>query len=838
MADDGYVAWHQAKLWKLLPAIYRTLDQAPKAGPLLEIVDRIGGEFATLRRGVDRLWANQSIETCDDWVIPYIGDLLATRLVSCLDARAQRVDVAKTIYYRRRSGTLGLLEELAADIAGRDARAVEFFRRLGRTRHQFDPQIGNVFATGASAWTPNTIYAPGTIVANGLNAYVCVAGGTSAPSGGPTGAGNAIIDGGVTWNFQETLGALVPAVIQGLAGSNSRTPAGGFADLRNAFAAESSVGAFDEYAHTADLRRGVQSAGWHNIPHLGVFIWWLYAYPIRAATPVSNGADPPCFSFDPSGRTIPLFAQSSRSGANKASSFGEDWIEPDAWALPVPVSETLWITYPDQLYPNSFAVDFGGGTTPAPLPRTDVRIHPERGVLSYVGAPPLGAPVVSYHSGFSSPIGAGGFDERVLETIDQPATVATVNGGGGLDAALAAVTGSGTVEIADTLTYPGLAAPFNLPAPPAPSTPGVVQVRARNEERPLIRWAGGGASWTIVGAGGSLILQGLWLQGADVVLTGAFETVQLRLMTLDPGTEGLGGALFDTAIDAMPLAPTTLWIEGTVQNLVLERCVTGPIRTRNGGAVEQLTATDSIIQAIATHALTPAAPIFDPVALAEAWKAALADEGKSGVDPVSEALVAAMPQATKDALNAYVLGTAPDATLVADMAALLAGQDREAMEGAYPLALADLALGGSSGEASLARCTVLGRSAVHRLSASECILDDITTVEDTQQGCVRFSAYANGSIVHAPYRSVTVSPRGPLFRTRRFGDPNYARLYRLADAAIINPQTGDSILGGAQNESEMGAFKLEDISLIKRGLALKYEEYAPLGIYPVWIDAD
>ena len=39
--------------------------------------------------------------------IPYIGDLLATRLVSCLDARAQRLDVAKTIYYRRRAGTLG-----------------------------------------------------------------------------------------------------------------------------------------------------------------------------------------------------------------------------------------------------------------------------------------------------------------------------------------------------------------------------------------------------------------------------------------------------------------------------------------------------------------------------------------------------------------------------------------------------------------------------------------------------------------------------------------------------------------------------------------------------------
>ena len=134
-------SWYQSKLWQLLPAVYRAQDATATGapGPLQELLNRIGAQTATLRRSIDRLWENQSIETCDDWVIPYIGDLLATRLVSCLDARAQRLDVAKTIYYRRRAGTLGLLEELVADIAGRDARAVEFFRRLGRTRHQFDP---------------------------------------------------------------------------------------------------------------------------------------------------------------------------------------------------------------------------------------------------------------------------------------------------------------------------------------------------------------------------------------------------------------------------------------------------------------------------------------------------------------------------------------------------------------------------------------------------------------------------------------------------------------------------------------------------------------------------
>ena len=39
--------------------------------------------------------------------------------------------------------------------------------------------------------------------------------------------------------------SLAPAVIEGLAGANSRSPAGGFADLRNAYAAANTNSAFD-----------------------------------------------------------------------------------------------------------------------------------------------------------------------------------------------------------------------------------------------------------------------------------------------------------------------------------------------------------------------------------------------------------------------------------------------------------------------------------------------------------------------------------------------------------------------------------------------------------------
>lgn len=745
MVDDGYVAWYQARLWQLLPAVYRSMDggTATVPGPLQELLNRIGAETATIRRSIDRLWENQSIETCDDWVVPYIGDLLATRLVSCLDARAQRLDVAKTIYYRRRAGTLGVLEELAADIAGRDARAVEFFRRLGRTRHQFDPPIGNAFAAAAKAWAHTTTYTPGQIVSHGANAYRCVTGGISAASGGPTGTGSNIADGSAAWAFVDPVGSLVPAVIEGLAGANSRTPAGGFADLRSVYAAANTNGPFDEFSHTADLRRGAQSSGWYNISHLGVFIWWLQSFPIVAATPVSNGKSPPCFSFDPSGRQTQLFAPSSRTSAN----FGEDWVSPDEWQLPVAVRELLWDDYPDQLYPGAFWVGLGGGPSPSVQPRDSVRIHPDHGLFSFVAPPPVGEILTQYHFGFMSRIGAGGFPAALLEPIVQPTAVTAVSGGSGLASALSAVAADATVQITDSRTYAGPTAPLTLPEK-------TLVVTVTDKQRPVVRWKGGGASWTITGTGGSLVLQGMWLQGADIVLAGKFTTVSLRFVTLDPGSSDIGGAPIGTAIDGTPLAPVHLWVEASIGTLSLQRCITGPIRTRNGGAIEQMTATDSIIQAIATPA---------------------------GGD--------------------YALQT-------------------------------------EIGTISLARCTVLGRAAVHRLEASECILDDVAIAEDTQHGCVRFTAYAQGSALHAPYRSVMVPPAGPLFVSRRFGEAHYARLRRLADAAIVAPQTGDTILGGAQNGSEMGAFTGEQVTLKKRGLTIKFEEYAPLGVYPVWIDAD
>ncbi len=147
----------------------------------------------------------------------------------------------------------------------------------------------------------------------------------------------------------------------------------------------------------------------------------------------------------------------------------------------------------------------------------------------------------------------------------------------------------------------------------------------------------------------------------------------------------------------------------------------------------------------------------------------------------------------------------------------------------------DSALALSDGKVALSRCTLLGSAYVHRLSASECILNDIVLVDDVQHGCVRFSTWAVGSVLPRQYESVSIAPKSPLFTSERFGDPGYAQLLSNADTAIVSGATGATISAGAQDGSEMGAFAREKNPIKERSLLIKYEEFMPLGLTPVVI---
>ena len=140
-AQDGFERYYAEKLWEWIPSVYRHEDGLANPPHVLRgLVELLARQAAIARRGSDRLWEDQYIQTCDDWAIPYLGKLLGTRLVGSLNRRGRRADVAKTIFYRRRKGTPVVMEALIQDITGWEGRVVESFKRLARARHRLDPQ--------------------------------------------------------------------------------------------------------------------------------------------------------------------------------------------------------------------------------------------------------------------------------------------------------------------------------------------------------------------------------------------------------------------------------------------------------------------------------------------------------------------------------------------------------------------------------------------------------------------------------------------------------------------------------------------------------------------------
>jgi len=246
-------------LYRLLPDLYQLRD-AEQGYPLRAFLEIISEQVDILHRNIGGLWDDFFIETCDRWVIPYIGELVANNLLHDSEnlttpdtatdlfgdllgpdlrppiAVRIRADVAKTIYYRRRKGTAPMLEELARDITGWGARVVEFFELLEWNQHLSHLRL----------------------------------------------------------HSHET------------------------AELRNVDVVDRLDGPFDQLSHSADVRPIGQTEGWHNIRNVGFFLWRLKSYsledvPARQVDP-PGVPDPWRFHFCPLGHPAPLFSYWRRKG--------------------------------------------------------------------------------------------------------------------------------------------------------------------------------------------------------------------------------------------------------------------------------------------------------------------------------------------------------------------------------------------------------------------------------------------------------------------------------------------------------------------------------------------
>lgn len=748
IARDGYSEYFTEKLWEWVPAIHRELDATDGGDALRALIRAIATQAAKVKRSQDRLWDDMFVELADDWAVPYIAELVATRLVSSLNPRGRRADVAKTIYYRRRKGTLPVLEQLIADLTAWDGRVIEQFRRLARMRHGLDG----------------------------------------------------------------------PARVGRLTG----TPEGGWADLRHVRGARLAGDPFDEFHYTPETRRPAGRLGLRGIATLGVYVYPLHSVefrgvqPVRLNTPVGAFQG---FTFDPSGRDVPLFAVTGPSRDWSAWRTAEEWSLPrqidcrllDEVAYRIGDAEIAWIlngapipnpadrlsaadnlrTIANQRFlsrevlprllrglpqgatlgsagvltgiltraleddcgsaallpdangqssvgPPAMQVGFlsslplprdvtragdlssWGVAVASALPGVQLHIDPARGrfVLDPAGQP-VGDARVRYRVGMAIPAGSGASGREINPAL---ATVSWQDGN-----STAGTPANGIAQLEDSATYP---------TPPDQPALHDCTIRAAEGHRPYLRLTN---PWrlTASGTGRALRLDGLWVGGAagtDVHLDGDFDLVTLRYCTLDPGgTDALGNGL----------APCRLVIHGLIEHLHLERCILPAIELATVAAeLRQLSLVDCVI----------------------------------------------------DATQPGVPGIAAPRSVV-----------------------------------SLTRCTVIGSSLaaialdVERLDATDSIIAAMADVTNLQEGCFRFSARGPGSRVPRPFASAEVLELPGLFASRRFGDPHYASL---------SPRAPEGLTHGSEEGGEMGVGCSLRNPVKAASLRTKLDEYLPFGRLP------
>ena len=135
------------RLYDLIPSIYRQRD-ADQGYPLQALLQVIAEQVNIVESDLDQLYDNWFIETCQPWVIPYIGNLVGFQPISegvDADPNSAESQLRQKYVFARagresrrhapRKGTMAVLEALPMETAGWSARIVPFYRRLRTTQH-------------------------------------------------------------------------------------------------------------------------------------------------------------------------------------------------------------------------------------------------------------------------------------------------------------------------------------------------------------------------------------------------------------------------------------------------------------------------------------------------------------------------------------------------------------------------------------------------------------------------------------------------------------------------------------------------------------------------------
>lgn len=563
------------RLYKLLPTVLRTRD-AERGYPLRAVLQVISEQVNLLEADIAQLYENWFIETCRDWVVPYIGDLVGyTPLydtggtVSLQDTQdtpapagerilIARREVANTVRMRRRKGTLAVLEELSLAVAGRPARAVELYRLL--------------------SFTQNIDYLH--------------------------------LDRGRT------------------------------VDLRDGDALENLGSPFEETAHTVDIRsiNARHFPERYNIPDIGVFVWRLKTYSVTQAPAYCLEEESEnCYLFSVLGNDTPLYNRVSSSGPTPGKSSFPVPISrrdlqgcktggpPRSTACGLPCyygrdkSFQIWVGPAEKRVDVSESYEI----VPADLSEWTYRPQPMQiavdPVLGRIAFPPVHfhrQPVwVTYNYAFSSDIGGGEYDRA----LSQPSsfTLYLVGEGEELTRINDALTkwydeapANAVIEITDSGTY---VEPINIDLKGGQS----LQLRAAGRKRPVIRVLNRQTSLPDdlsvsgeqnAGTGNKdcwFTLDGILVTGGGVRVQGSVSGVTIRHSTLVPGR-----GLYRDCRPASPME-AGLELDDAPRCVQIEHSIIGAIQVNRDEVTEDpclIRISDSIVDATKVNRIAIGAP--------------------------------------------------------------------------------------------------------------------------------------------------------------------------------------------------------------------------------------
>ncbi|MGY3149407.1 hypothetical protein ACVWYQ_006406 [Bradyrhizobium sp. USDA 3397] len=698
-------------LYQLLPAIHRLRD-AEQGGALRDLIAVFAEQVAEIEEDLAQLYDDQFIETCADWVAPYLGSLIGYQPLHHVipELSSPRTEVANTVAYRRRKGTATTLEQVARDATNWGARVVELFERVATTQY-------------LNHLRPHSTY---------------------------------------------TL------------------------DLRNWEALERAGTAFDQHQHSIDVRSIARKGGRYNIPNVGLFLWRLLSYPLRRATALR--VDDRRFLFNPLGIDAPLFTKADPEEDHLATPLN----------VPLPISRRVLAHYLDLYYgPDKsllIEVRSGPGQALTTIPASEVQvcnlstrtggawslaspakrvaIDPVLGRLLFRDAqPPEAETRVSFHYGFSAPMGAGQYDRadflgasaqpitRVSEDSAQRPTIQS-----GLDEI--ASTG-GICEIADSRTY---AEAITVKVPAGKT----VILRAANRQRPTINLSGD-LTVKVNGTGGEArcILDGLVLAGRPVFLdlqAKGLKQLLIRHCTLVPGRT--------LAIDGTPQSSDPSLIADVADTeIVIERTIIGGLRS---SVRAQTVVKDSIVDATSPSSLAYAGTITGP-------DGRVGNGGPLRLDATT-VIGHIFAEAFELITNCIVLADAEAGTTPPP-----------------PIRAARLQNG-------CVRFSFVSESAVTP-RRFQCQPDHEISAQIRERELATNALVKDGEA--ASVRTAVQAWLRPSFTSLRYGRPGYGQLGRSCPTEIVT---------GAEDEAEMGAFHVLLQPQRQMNLDVRVEEYLRFGL--------